>query len=184
MGNEVIYECCPEPYLDITYIIKIRRSTIPYWKNVIIPSFAITSVSIMTLLIPSTSPNPRFITIFLLFILFSFTIPKDLPELCLLSSMLGWCYFILFSVLIHSIIVTVTANSIFLQSFSCNSKISRSMVNTNCCGRGGELNQFSGEQVRHKIVKTLDIAGILVILVIFLLGFGGSILSAPHFFVY
>ena len=26
--NEVIYECCPEPYLDITFSIKIRWTVI------------------------------------------------------------------------------------------------------------------------------------------------------------
>ena len=45
--NEVIYDCCPEPYLDITYNIHVRIRTIPY-----LPSFTITLVSILTLLIP------------------------------------------------------------------------------------------------------------------------------------
>ena len=26
--NEVIYDCCPEPYLDITFVVKIRRRTV------------------------------------------------------------------------------------------------------------------------------------------------------------
>ena len=33
--NEVIYECCPEPYLDITFTIKIRRRTVYYFFNLI-----------------------------------------------------------------------------------------------------------------------------------------------------
>ena len=35
--NEVIYECCPEPYLDITYTIKMRRRTLYYFCNLIRP---------------------------------------------------------------------------------------------------------------------------------------------------
>ena len=27
--NTVVYECCPEPYLDITYTIRIRRRPLP-----------------------------------------------------------------------------------------------------------------------------------------------------------
>ena len=28
--NEVLYECCPEPYLDVTYVVKLRRRTLKY----------------------------------------------------------------------------------------------------------------------------------------------------------
>ena len=35
--NVVIYECCPEPYIDITVTIKIRRRTLYYFSNFIGP---------------------------------------------------------------------------------------------------------------------------------------------------
>ena len=31
--NEVIYDCCPEPYVDITFLVKIRRRTVKYFKS-------------------------------------------------------------------------------------------------------------------------------------------------------
>ena len=31
--NEVIYDCCPEPYLDITFVVKIRRRTVKCFKG-------------------------------------------------------------------------------------------------------------------------------------------------------
>jgi len=32
--NEVIYECCPEPYLDITYVIKLKKREKSLWETV------------------------------------------------------------------------------------------------------------------------------------------------------
>ena len=32
--NEVIYDCCPEPYLDITFVVKIRRRTVKCFKGI------------------------------------------------------------------------------------------------------------------------------------------------------
>ena len=33
--NEVVYECCPAPYLDVTFTIKIRRRTLYYFFNLV-----------------------------------------------------------------------------------------------------------------------------------------------------
>ena len=181
--NEVIYECCPEPYLDITYTIHVRRRTIPYLKNIIIPSFTITLASILTLIIPATSSSPRFLTIFLLFILFCITIPKDLPQESIMSSLLSWCYFTLFCSLIHSVIVTAIVNPFFLKSFSFDNKVIRAILFRNCCGEMERSKQGSEEQVRYELAKTLDILAILLFLVIFLFGFGGTLLSAPYLVV-
>jgi len=43
MRNVVEYECCPEQYVDITFTIHIRRLTLYYGFNIIIPC-ALTSV--------------------------------------------------------------------------------------------------------------------------------------------
>eukprot|EP00091_Calanus_sinicus_P024032 TRINITY_DN8400_c0_g1_i1.p1 TRINITY_DN8400_c0_g1~~TRINITY_DN8400_c0_g1_i1.p1 ORF type:complete len:270 (-),score=74.23 TRINITY_DN8400_c0_g1_i1:118-837(-) len=176
--NEVIYECCPEPYLDIAFTIKLRRRTISYWTQNIIPSVAITLVSILTLLIPT--PTPRFLVIFLLFILLSFTIPKDLPTPSLLSSLLGWCYFIMFSVLIHSIIVTAIANALFLKSSFIN-KMFRAIASRLSCGGFDE--KMTEEEVRYKFAKSFDIFAMSCIFVAFIIVVGFNILSAPFLIV-
>ena len=180
--NEVIYDCCPEPYLDITFTIKLRRRTISYWTNTIIPSITITFVSILALLIPATAPAPRFLVIFLLFILLCFTIPKDLPNTCLLSSLLGWCYFIMFSVLVHSIIVTAIANALFLKSSSRINKLFKAVVSRLSCG--GLDDKITEEQVRYEFAKSFDIFAIACIFIAFILGVGVNLSSAPHFIVY
>ena len=53
--NEVIYECCPEPYLDITFIIKIRRRTLYYFFNLIVPCLLISSMAVLDFTLPPDS---------------------------------------------------------------------------------------------------------------------------------
>ena len=53
--SEVIYECCPEPYLDITFIIKIRRRTLYYFFNLIVPCVLIASMAVLGFTLPPDS---------------------------------------------------------------------------------------------------------------------------------
>ena len=67
--NEVIYECCPEPYLDITFTIKIRRRTVYYFFNLIVPCVLIASMAVL-----------------------GFTLPPDSGEKLSLGEKKGWEY--------------------------------------------------------------------------------------------
>ena len=53
--NEVVYECCPEPYIDITFIIKIRRRTLYYFFNLIVPCLLISSMAVLDFTLPPDS---------------------------------------------------------------------------------------------------------------------------------
>ena len=53
--NEEIYDCCPEPYLDITFIIKIRRRTLYYFFNLIVPCLLISSMAVLDFTLPPDS---------------------------------------------------------------------------------------------------------------------------------
>ena len=53
--NEVIYECCPEPYLDITFTIKIRRRTLYYFFNLIVPCLLIAAMAVLGFTLPPDS---------------------------------------------------------------------------------------------------------------------------------
>ena len=53
--NEVIYDCCPEPYLDITFTIKIRRRTLYYFFNLIVPCLLIASMAVLGFTLPPDS---------------------------------------------------------------------------------------------------------------------------------
>jgi hypothetical protein len=53
--NEVFYECCPEPYLDVTFVIKIRRRTLYYFFNLIVPCVLIASMAVLGFTLPPDS---------------------------------------------------------------------------------------------------------------------------------
>jgi len=55
MRNEVFYDCCPEPYLDVTFIIKIRRRTLYYFFNLIVPCVLIASMAVLGFTLPPDS---------------------------------------------------------------------------------------------------------------------------------
>ena len=95
-----------------------------------------------------------------------------------MSSLLGWCYITLLWVLIHSIIVTAIANPSFLKSCSFDNKFFRTLI----FGLD-KSEQLSEEQVRYEISKTLDMAAIVLILIIYLFGFGGTLLRTPFLIV-
>ena len=49
------YECCPAPYLDITFTIKIRRRTLYYFFNLIVPCILIASMAVLGFTLPPDS---------------------------------------------------------------------------------------------------------------------------------
>ena len=49
------YDCCPAPYLDITFTIKIRRRTLYYFCNLIIPCILIASMAVLGFTLPPDS---------------------------------------------------------------------------------------------------------------------------------
>ena len=53
--NEVVYECCPAPYLDVTFTIKIRRRTLYYFFNLIVPCVLIASMAVLGFTLPPDS---------------------------------------------------------------------------------------------------------------------------------
>ncbi|KAL9874207.1 neuronal acetylcholine receptor subunit alpha-7-like isoform 2-T2 [Glossina fuscipes fuscipes] len=53
--NEIYYNCCPEPYIDITFTIIIRRRTLYYFFNLIIPCVLIASMALLGFTLPPDS---------------------------------------------------------------------------------------------------------------------------------
>ena len=50
--NSIIYECCPEPYVDITFTINMRRRTLYYFFNLIVPCVLISSMALLGFTLP------------------------------------------------------------------------------------------------------------------------------------
>ncbi|KAL5282058.1 CHRNA7.2 family protein [Megaselia abdita] len=53
--NEIYYNCCPEPYIDVTFAIIIRRRTLYYFFNLIIPCVLIASMALLGFTLPPDS---------------------------------------------------------------------------------------------------------------------------------
>ncbi|EDS30261.1 conserved hypothetical protein [Culex quinquefasciatus] len=53
--NEIYYNCCPEPYIDITFAIIIRRRTLYYFFNLIVPCVLIASMALLGFTLPPDS---------------------------------------------------------------------------------------------------------------------------------
>jgi len=79
--NEVIYECCPEPYMDITFVIKIRRRTLYYFFNLIVPCLLISSMAVLDFTLPPDSGEKLSlgVTILLSLTIFLNTVSSIIP---------------------------------------------------------------------------------------------------------
>ena len=53
--NEKYYPCCEEPYIDITFTLGIRRKSLFYTVNVIIPCVGISFLLVLVFYLPSDS---------------------------------------------------------------------------------------------------------------------------------
>ncbi len=49
------YDCCPEPYVDITFTIHIKRRTLYYGFNLIIPCIILSSMTLLGFSLPPDS---------------------------------------------------------------------------------------------------------------------------------
>ncbi|KAG7469438.1 hypothetical protein MATL_G00128970 [Megalops atlanticus] len=53
--NLVYYDCCKEPYPDVTFIVTIRRRTLYYALNLLIPCVLLSSMTLLVFLLPANS---------------------------------------------------------------------------------------------------------------------------------
>lgn len=53
--NERFYDCCPEPYPDVTFTVVMRRRTLYYGLNLLIPCVLISGLALLVFLLPADS---------------------------------------------------------------------------------------------------------------------------------
>uniref|UniRef100_A0A4W3IEF4 Neuronal acetylcholine receptor subunit alpha-7-like n=1 Tax=Callorhinchus milii TaxID=7868 RepID=A0A4W3IEF4_CALMI len=53
--HEVFYECCPEPFPDVTFYVTIRRRTLYYALNLLVPCVLLSSMTLLVFLLPADS---------------------------------------------------------------------------------------------------------------------------------
>ncbi|XP_055713962.1 acetylcholine receptor subunit alpha-like [Phlebotomus papatasi] len=116
--NEKFYTCCDEPYLDITFNITMRRKTLFYTVNLIIPCMGISFLTILVFYLPSDSGEKVSLSISILLSLtvFFLLLAEIIPPTSLVVPLLG--KFVLFTMILDtfSICVTVLVLNVHFRS--------------------------------------------------------------------
>lgn len=50
--NVINYKCCPQPYIDVTFTLNIRRRTLYYLFNLVLPCVLISSMTLLGFTLP------------------------------------------------------------------------------------------------------------------------------------
>src|SRR4029434_1023802 len=53
--KELYYDCCKEPYPDVTFTVTMRRRTLYYGLNLILPCMLISGLALLVFLLPADS---------------------------------------------------------------------------------------------------------------------------------
>ena len=114
--NVKFYTCCEEPYLDITFNITMRRKTLFYTVNLIIPCMGISFLTILVFYLPSDSGEKVSLSINILLSLtvFFLLLAEIIPPTSLVVPLLG--KFVLFTMILDTF-RSVSGNLIRLQIF-------------------------------------------------------------------
>ena len=83
--------CCPEPYPDVTFILHIRRRTLYYTYNVIIPCIMLSSLSLMGFWVPPEGGEKVALgmTVLLSFSVFMLLIAENMPATSFYIPLIG-----------------------------------------------------------------------------------------------
>jgi hypothetical protein len=132
--NIKTYECCPDPYYDITFSIELSRKPDFYVLNVIIPTFATASLMLISLLIPWDSGErisfviTVMLSIIVFLLLLSENIPKSNKEPLLSRMIIGLVFFSL-----TVVFVTVLLSYMRNYKYGNNKYIDKLLYYFNIC---------------------------------------------------
>merc|ERR1719327_1840576 len=106
--NEKYYPCCEEPYPDIIFTLKLRRKTLFYTVNLIIPCVGISFLSVLVFYLPSDSGEKVSLSISILLSLtvFFLLLAEIIPPPSLSVPLLG--KYLLFTMILVTLSVVVT----------------------------------------------------------------------------
>jgi len=116
--NVKTYPCCPEPYPDITFNITIRRKTLFYSVNLIVPCVGISFLTVLTFYLPSDSGEKIALctSILLSLTVFFLLLAELIPPTSLVVPLIG--KYLLFTMILVtlSILVTVIVLNVHFRS--------------------------------------------------------------------
>ena len=89
-----LYDCCPKPYVDITYTIHVRRKPLFYTLYLIVPAIIITAMVLVGFYLPPESGERMQlgITVLLAMIVFLQLVYQNLPSTSNSAPLLGKFY--------------------------------------------------------------------------------------------
>ncbi|KOB78670.1 Nicotinic acetylcholine receptor subunit alpha 6 isoform 4 [Operophtera brumata] len=123
--NTITYACCPEPYVDVTFTIMIRRRTLYYFFNLIVPCVLISSMALLGFTLPPDSGEKLTlgVTILLSLTVFLNLVAETLPQVSDAIPLLGVTILLsqtVFSLLVgHVITKTSEAIPLIGTYFNC-----------------------------------------------------------------
>ena len=127
--NVKYYDCCPEPYYDIYFNLTIRRKTLFYTVNLIIPCVNISFLSVLVFYLPSESGEKLTLSISILvaLLVFYLLLIELIPPTSLVIPLLG--KYLLFTLILVNLSIFLTIfilinSGISKQYFSKFEKIS------------------------------------------------------------
>ncbi|ODM91301.1 Acetylcholine receptor subunit beta-like 2 [Orchesella cincta] len=106
--NEEYYPCCQEPYPDITFNLTMRRKTLFYTVNLIIPCVGISFLTVLVFYLPSDSGEKvtLCISILLSLTVFFLLLAEIIPPTSLAVPLLG--KYLLFTMVLVTLSIMVT----------------------------------------------------------------------------
>ncbi|XP_074113429.1 nicotinic acetylcholine receptor beta2 isoform X1 [Cotesia typhae] len=106
--NEEYYPCCIEPYSDITFNITMRRKTLFYTVNLIIPCVGITFLTVLVFYLPSDSGEKVSLcsSILLSLTVFFLLLAEIIPPTSLAIPLLG--KYLLFTMILVTLSIWIT----------------------------------------------------------------------------
>ncbi|CAM1330620.1 CHRNA7 (predicted) [Pycnogonum litorale] len=107
--NELHYACCPDPYIDVTFVIHIRRRTLYYGFNLIIPCVLISSMSLLGFTLPPDSGEKLTlgVTILLSLMVFLQLVAETMPNTSEAVSLIGAYFACIMIMVAFSVVMTV-----------------------------------------------------------------------------
>nr|QQH14664.1 nicotinic acetylcholine receptor alpha 8 subunit [Blattella germanica] len=106
--NEEYYPCCQEPYSDITFNLTMRRKTLFYTVNLIIPCVGITFLTVLVFYLPSDSGEKvsLCVSILLSLTVFFLLLAEIIPPTSLAVPLLG--KYLLFTMILVTLSISIT----------------------------------------------------------------------------
>ncbi|XP_050425103.1 neuronal acetylcholine receptor subunit alpha-7-like isoform X1 [Adelges cooleyi] len=107
--NVIMYACCPEPYVDITFQIKIRRRTLYYFFNLIVPCVLISSMALLGFTLPPDCGEKLTlgVTILLSLTVFLNLVAETLPQVSDAIPLLGTYFNCIMFMVASSVVLTL-----------------------------------------------------------------------------